>query len=144
MILLNNIFDRLTDIEAKLDLLLEQKKPKARRRNKPSITPIITLDYESVELDFEPDEPSEFAIFYKGGQISMNEIVLRLNRLSELEKQNDAISALVLNWTEKVIELSENVDKNEPWDNGYCQGKLEGVEMCRDGISDIWKEGWKK
>jgi len=144
MILLNNIFDRLTDIEAKLDLLLEQKKPKARRRNKPSITPIITLDYESVELDFEPDEPSEFAIFYKGGQISMNEIVLRLNRLSELEKQNDAISALVLNWTEKVIELSEHVDKNESWDNGYCQGKLEGVEMCRDGISDIWKEGWKK
>jgi len=101
-------------------------------------------DYESVELDFEPDEPSEFGIFYKGRQVSMYEIVLRLNRLSELEKQNDAISALVLNWTEKVIELSEHVDKNESWDNGYCQGKLEGVEMCRDGISDIWKEGWKK
>jgi len=30
---------------------------------------------------------------------------------------------------------------NEPLDNGYCQGKLEGVELCRDGISDIWKEG---
>ena len=46
----------------------------------------VPPDYESVELDFEPDEPSEFGIFYKGGQLSMDEIVLRLNRLSEIER----------------------------------------------------------
>lgn len=47
----------------------------------------VPKDYESVELDFEPDEPSEFGIFYKGGQLSMDEIILRLNRLSEIESK---------------------------------------------------------
>ena len=100
-------------------------------------------DYEIVYVPDDRGQPHQdlFFVIYKGAKISADEIELRLNRLSELEKQNDDISALVLNWTEKVIELSEHVDKNESWDNGYCQGKLEGVELCRDGISDIWKEG---
>ena len=47
----------------------------------------VPKDYESVQMEVATGEPDEFAIFYKGGQISMNEIVLRLNRLSEIESK---------------------------------------------------------
>ena len=91
-------------------------------------------DYESVELEVATGEPDEFGIFYKGGQISMDEIVLRLNRLSHLEKQNDDISMLVLNWTEKVCDTY--VGDQYEWVEGYHAG----INECRENISEIWKE----
>ena len=100
-----------------------------------------TPDYVTEELECATDEESEFAIFYKGGQISMNEIVLRLNRLSYLEKQNDDISMLVLNWTEKTLDV--RVDEIKDYDQGYQRGYHDGIDECRENMTEIWSEGWK-
>jgi len=88
-------------------------------------------DYESVRFDDSDD--NEFCIFYQGGQISMNEIVLRLNRLSALEKQIDDISGLVLLWTEQIADYTI---ASQDYDRGY----IRGVESCRDSISGVWHE----
>ena len=100
-------------------------------------SPHMILEYESVEMEVANDDEPQLGIFYKGGQIMLAEIVLRLNRLSALERQNDQISAMVLDWTEKVVEYNECT---QDYDRGYVRG----VEYCRDGISDIWAEGCKK
>ena len=69
-----------------------------------------------------------------------------VSTLSALEKHNDSISMLVLCWTEEIARIDDRSPEISDYDNGYNSGYLQGIEWCRDGVSDVWKEGaesWK-
>lgn len=75
--------------------------------------PRNTPDYVQEELEVATGEGSEFGIFYKGGQIELNEIVLRLNRLSALE---DAVYKLQMNDTHlEFISRVQDVGMHHDW-----------------------------